>query len=74
MSVPPRRAARSETEAILRGRLLGKPVELLDGRRGVLASVWFDPAVRALACCVSIEGASVWVDASEVRIPPGRGA
>lgn len=72
---PPRRAPRSETERILRGRLLNREVKLVDGRVGILQSVWYDPVTKNLSCFVSIEGASAWIDASEIiLIPPGTGA
>jgi hypothetical protein len=73
-SDPTRRAPRTEEERILRGRLLGRRVELLDGRSGLLRLVWFDPVTRALSCCVQVEGASAWIDADEILIPPGTGA
>jgi hypothetical protein len=63
------RAPRSERERVLRGRLLGQTVQLVDGRSGVLQSVWYEPVTRALSCCVSIGGASAWVDTSEIKLP-----
>lgn len=72
--VTDRRAPRTEQERLLRGRLVGRRVELLDGRSGILQSVWYDPTAGGLSCCVQFQGATTWIDASEIRIPSGTGA
>lgn len=66
---PAQRAPRTEQERLLRGRLLGRRVELIDGRSGTLQAVWFEPSTRGLSCCVALAGGTVWIDASEVQIP-----
>lgn len=68
---PAQRAPRSEAERLLRGRLLGRSVQLLDGRSGILQSVWYDSTTGVLSCCLQLQGATTWIDASEIRIPPG---
>jgi hypothetical protein len=73
-SDPTRRAPRSEEERLLRGRLVGRSVQLLDGRSGILRSVWYDPTAGGLSCCVQLQGATTWIDASEIRITPGGSA
>ena len=66
------RAPRTEQERILRGRLLGRRVGLVDGRSGVLQSVWFESG--DLVCLVQFERGAAWIDADEIRIPNGTGA
>jgi hypothetical protein len=71
---PGQKVPRTEQERLLRGRLLGRRVELLDGRHGILLLVWHDPITRGLSCCIQLQGASTWIDASEIRIPLGGSA
>lgn len=67
------RAPRTEEERLLRGRLVGRTVQLIDGRSGVLQSVWYESATRRLACLIRLERVATWVDSSEIRIGPRDG-